>query len=88
GADANSKRHQSHRAEFGAGHLCHPVYRQQHRDRQVLHNINVTVRKGEVVGIAGLMGEGRTEFDMSLFGKAYGHKVSGEALMHGKPVDV
>jgi putative multiple sugar transport system ATP-binding protein len=34
------------------------------------------------------MGAGRTEFAMSLFGKAYGHKVSGEALMHGKPVDV
>lgn len=64
------------------------AYHQQHRDRQVLHDINVTVRKGEVVGIAGLMGAGRTEFAMSVFGKSYGHKISGEVLIHGKPVDV
>ncbi|MCA2373512.1 sugar ABC transporter ATP-binding protein GguA [Agrobacterium genomosp. 3 str. CIP 111-78] len=64
------------------------AYHQQHRDRKVLHDINVTVRKGEVVGIAGLMGAGRTEFAMSVFGKSYGHKISGEVLIHGKPVDV
>ncbi len=64
------------------------AYHQQHRDRQVLHDINVTVRKGEVVGIAGLMGAGRTEFAMSVFGKSYGHKISGEVLIDGKPVDV
>ncbi|MFK3692280.1 sugar ABC transporter ATP-binding protein GguA [Agrobacterium tumefaciens] len=64
------------------------AYHQQHRDRQVLHDINITVRKGEVVGIAGLMGAGRTEFAMSVFGKSYGHKISGDVLLHGKPVDV
>lgn len=63
------------------------AYHQQHADRQVLHDINVHVRKGEVVGIAGLMGAGRTEFAMSVFGKAYGQKISGDVLMHGKPVD-
>ncbi|WP_455872452.1 ATP-binding cassette domain-containing protein [Rhizobium yanglingense] len=57
------------------------AYHQHHRDRQVLHNVNISVRKGEVVGIAGLMGAGRTEFAMSVFGKSYGHKVSGEVLM-------
>ncbi|MDS7597758.1 sugar ABC transporter ATP-binding protein GguA [Agrobacterium tumefaciens] len=64
------------------------AYHQHHRDRQMLHDINITVRKGEVVGIAGLMGAGRTEFAMSVFGKSYGHKITGEVLMDGKSVDV
>ncbi|MFK0384224.1 sugar ABC transporter ATP-binding protein GguA [Agrobacterium sp. NPDC090273] len=64
------------------------AYHQHHRDRQMLHDINITVRKGEVVGIAGLMGAGRTEFAMSVFGKSYGHKITGEVLMDGKAVDV
>ncbi|MDM9622694.1 multiple monosaccharide ABC transporter ATP-binding protein [Rhizobium sp. S96] len=64
------------------------AYHQHHRDRQVLHDININVRKGEVVGIAGLMGAGRTEFAMSVFGKSYGHKITGDVSMHGKSVDV
>lgn len=62
----------------------HPI----HADRQVIKDISLTVRAGEVVGIAGLMGAGRTEFAMSLFGRSWGRKISGEVLMHGKPVDV
>ena len=64
------------------------AFHQHHRDRQVLHDININVRKGEVVGIAGLMGAGRTEFAMSVFGKSYGHKITGDVFMDGKKVDV
>jgi putative multiple sugar transport system ATP-binding protein len=63
------------------------VYHPQHRERQVIRNIDITLRKGEVVGIAGLMGSGRTEFAMSLFGKSYGQKITGEVFMHGRKVD-
>jgi putative multiple sugar transport system ATP-binding protein len=64
------------------------VFHQNHRDRQFLHDVNFNVRAGEVVGIAGLMGAGRTETAMSIFGRAWGHKITGEVLMRGKPVDV
>ena len=64
------------------------VFHPQHRDRQIIRNIDLNVRKGEVVGIAGLMGSGRTEFAMSVFGKSYGQRISGEVYLHGNKVDV
>ncbi|WP_137154894.1 multiple monosaccharide ABC transporter ATP-binding protein [Rhizobium sp. FKL33] len=64
------------------------VYHQNHRDRKFLHDIAFHVRAGEVVGIAGLMGAGRTETAMSIFGRSWGHKITGDVQMHGKPVDV
>lgn len=64
------------------------VWHQEHADRQVIKDIEFNVRAGEVVGIAGLMGSGRTELAMSIFGKSYGNKISGNVKLHGKPVDV
>ena len=55
-------------------------------EKQVLFDINLNVKKGEVVGISGLMGAGRTEFAMSVFGRAYGKKISGKIVKDGKDI--
>ncbi len=64
------------------------VYHPLQSDRQMLKGINLNVKEGEVVGIAGLMGSGRTEFAMSVFGRAYGRRISGEVFLRGKKIDV
>jgi len=60
----------------------------QHAGRVVIKGVDLNVNRGEVVGIAGLMGAGRTELAMSVFGRSYGRNVQGEAFMNGKPIDV
>jgi putative multiple sugar transport system ATP-binding protein len=62
----------------------HPL----HAGREIVKGVNLAVNRGEVVGIAGLMGSGRTELAMSVFGRAYGRNVRGEAFMNGRRVDV
>jgi len=57
-------------------------------EKQVLKDININVRKGEVVGIAGLMGAGRTELAMSLYGKAYGTKITGKIYKSGEEIEL
>jgi putative multiple sugar transport system ATP-binding protein len=64
------------------------VYHPLHADRQVIRNVDFHVRRGEIVGIAGLMGAGRTEFAMSLFGRSWGRKITGRAMLHGREVDL
>ena len=62
--------------------VYHPLY----AERKVCDGVNFNVKKGEVVGISGLMGAGRTELAMSLFGKSYGSNISGMLKINGKEV--
>ncbi|WP_374008833.1 multiple monosaccharide ABC transporter ATP-binding protein [Leifsonia sp. LS-T14] len=57
-------------------------------DRLVVKNSSFYVRRGEIVGFAGLMGAGRTELAMSVFGRSYGNWVSGEIYKDGKEIQV
>src|SRR5688572_24755736 len=56
------------------------------QERKVVEGASFTARAGEVVGIAGLMGAGRTELAMSIFGRTYGRNISGRIFVHGKEV--
>ena len=55
-------------------------------ERIVINDVSINIRRGEVVGLAGLMGAGRTEFAMSVFGKAYGKNISGSIIKDGKVI--
>jgi putative multiple sugar transport system ATP-binding protein len=59
----------------------------QDHSRMVVTNASLNVRKGEVVGLAGLMGAGRTELAMSVFGRTYGTAVSGKVYKHGREIN-
>lgn len=55
---------------------------------QVVKNASFYVRKGEIVGISGLVGSGRSELALSIFGKQYGKVVSGETYLNGKKINI
>lgn len=59
-----------------------------HAGRKMLKNVNLQLRKGEIVGIAGLMGAGRTELAMSIFGKSYGKNITGKLIKDGKEIKI
>ena len=62
--------------------VYHPLY----PERKVVDDVSINVRKGEVVGIYGLMGAGRTELAMSIFGQSYGTGITGTLKLNGKAV--
>ena len=77
------------RAKKDQGEICFEIKDWTVEDvtkgREILHHISLNVRKGEIVGIQGLMGAGRTELAMSLFGNPSGYKMtSGEILLNGE----
>ncbi|WP_276750489.1 ATP-binding cassette domain-containing protein [Treponema succinifaciens] len=62
----------------------HPVF----DGIKVCDNVNFNLRKGEVLGISGLMGAGRTELAMSIFGHSYGANISGQIFLNGNEIEL
>jgi len=56
--------------------------------RLVVDDVSMHVKKGEIVGLAGIMGAGRTEFARSLFGHSYGTNISGKVYKNGTEIQV
>ncbi|GII98580.1 monosaccharide ABC transporter ATP-binding protein (CUT2 family) [Sediminihabitans luteus] len=55
-------------------------------ERVVVDHVDLHVRAGEIIGMAGLMGAGRTEFAMSVFGQSYGSRISGRVFKNGTEI--
>ena len=84
-------RYPSHKSKIGEEVLRVENWTVHHPDdhtRVVVDNANINVRRGEIVGLAGIMGAGRTEFARSLFGHSWGRNISGRVFINGKEVDV
>ena len=60
----------------------HPLY----SEKKIIDDVSIYARKGEILGICGLQGAGRTEFAMSVFGKSYGEKIKGTLIKDGKEI--
>lgn len=57
------------------------------KNRKILNNINIEIKKGEIVGMAGLVGSGRTEFARSIFGNPDGYIISGKIIFNDKQIN-
>ncbi|MEV0900099.1 multiple monosaccharide ABC transporter ATP-binding protein [Actinoplanes sp. NPDC049802] len=82
-------RYPEHEPKIGAESLRiedWTVYSPTQPDRALVRNANLTLRRGEIVGLAGLMGAGRTELAMSVFGRSYGVNISGRLIKDGKEI--
>jgi putative multiple sugar transport system ATP-binding protein len=64
------------------------AYHPADSSRLVVDDVSMNVRKGEIVGLAGIMGAGRTEFARSLFGHSYGTNISGKVYKNGTEIQV
>jgi len=85
-SDRFPKREKSNIGEVNFEVTDWTVYHPMNTERKVVDNVSLKVHRGEVVGISGLMGAGRTELAMSLFGHSYGTRISGTMNINGEPV--
>jgi putative multiple sugar transport system ATP-binding protein len=84
-------RYPQHTATIGEEILRVENWTAHHPDetkRVVVDNVNIKVHKGEIVGLAGIMGAGRTELARSIFGHSWGSKISGKVFINGKEAKV
>jgi putative multiple sugar transport system ATP-binding protein len=78
--------HESHVGEEALRIEDWTVHSPTQPDRVVVDRANLVLRRGEIVGLAGLMGAGRTELAMSVFGHSYGVGISGRLIKDGEPI--
>jgi len=64
------------------------VHHEIYTERKVVNGVSFKLHKGEVAGIYGLMGSGRSELALSIFGRAYGSRISGTLLKDGQPLEL
>lgn len=63
------------------------VYDKDNPEKKIIDNVSFEIKEGEILGISGLMGAGRTELFMSIFG-AYPGRKEGEIWLEGKKISI